>query len=31
MDALYLALAFVFWLLIVGLAKGCDRLGKAQR
>ena len=27
MDAVYLALAAVLWLLMVGMAKGCSELG----
>jgi len=27
MDAVYLALVVVFWLLLVGMAKGCAELG----
>ena len=27
MDVVYLALAVAFWLLLVGMAKGCAKLG----
>jgi hypothetical protein len=27
MDAVYLLLAIVFWLLLVGMAEGCAKLG----
>lgn len=27
MDVVYVLLSVVFWLCLVGLAKGCDRLG----
>ena len=30
MDAAYLALAVVFWLLLAGMAKGCAKLGGAK-
>jgi len=30
MDAAYLALAVVFWLLMVGMAAGCARLAGAK-
>jgi hypothetical protein len=31
MDAVYLALAVVFWLLLAGMATGCARLGGSKR
>ena len=27
MDVMYLGLGLVFWLLLVGMAKGCAKLG----
>ena len=27
MDVVYIALGVVFWLLLVGMAKGCAKLG----
>ncbi len=30
MDGVYLALAVVLWLLLVGMAAGCARLGGAK-
>jgi len=27
MDVVYLALVGVFWLLLAGMARGCDKLG----
>ena len=30
MDVVYLALGVALWLLVVGMAKGCARLGGAK-
>ena len=30
-DVIYIALGVVFWLLLVGMAKGCDRLGGGSK
>jgi len=31
MDAVYLALVVVFWLLLVGMADGCAKLGGPEK
>ena len=31
MDVLFIALSVVFWLLMVGMAKGCDSLGGSSK
>lgn len=31
MDAAYLALVVVFWLLLVGMSKGCAKLGGSSK
>jgi len=30
-DVIYIALGIAFWLLMAGLAKGCDRLGGGSK
>ena len=31
MDAVYVLLVIAFWLLLVGMAEGCAKLGGTQR
>lgn len=31
MDVVFVALSVVFWLLMVGMAKGCARLGGSSK
>ena len=31
MDVVYLALVVAFWLLLVGMAKGCAKLGRPEQ